>query len=150
MAANNLPIYSRTWDLQGKAAAVVGPNANTATDGTGANTYEIFQADANEGGFVYKAIFKPIGSPAATIIRVFFCSATGAFTAGTTNTAANTWLVAEMGVPAWTASNVNASPVQEIPLMFGLPPGTRLLVTFGTSTGAAGNGYNPLVIGGKY
>lgn len=150
MAANTNPIYSRGWDIQLKAGAVVGPSANTATDGTGANTYEIYQADATEGGFVYKVVLKAIGSPAATVVRIFYHSTTGAFTAGTTNTAANTAPLAEVGLAAWTASNVNASPVIEIPIMFGLPAGTRLLVTFGTSTGASGNGYNPLVIAGKY
>jgi hypothetical protein len=150
MPANIYPVFSRTWDIQLAAAAVIGPNANTATDGTGANTSVIFQADTTEGGFVYKVVFKPIASPAATVIRLFYCSATGAFTAGTTNTAANTSLLSELSTVAWTASNTAASPQYEIPVMMGLPPGTRLLATFGTSTGAAGNGFNPLVIAGKY
>jgi hypothetical protein len=150
MAANIYPVFSRTWDIQLAAAAVIGPSANTATDGTGANTYVVFQADATEGGFVYKIIFKSIATTAATVIRVFYCSATGAFTAGTTNTAANTAMIGELATVAFTASNTAASPQYEMPIMMGLPPGTRLLVTFGTSTGAAGNGFNPLVIGGKY
>ena len=150
MVANVSPIFSRTWDIQLAAAAIVGPSANTATDGTGANTYVVFQADATEGSFVYKVSFKAIASPAATVIRVFYCSATGTFTAGTTNTVANTTMIAELATVAWTASNTAASPQYEIPIMMGLPAGTRLLVTFGTSTGAAGNGFNPLVIGGKY
>jgi hypothetical protein len=150
MAANAIPIFSKTWDLQLGAGAVVGPTANTATDGTGAGITSIFQADATEGGFVYKVILKAVASPAATVVRLWYHSTTGAFTPGTTNTAANTTMISEIGLAAWAASNVNASPVVEIPIMFGLPPGTRLLISFGTSTGAAGNGYNPLVIGGKY
>lgn len=150
MVANTNPIFSKAWDIELGAGAVIGPSANTATDGTGANTTSVFQADATEGAFVYKIIFKPIASPAATVIRVFYHSTTGAFTPGTTNTAANTAMIAELATIAWTASNTAASPQYEIPIMMGLPPGTRLLVTFGTSTGAAGNGFNPLVIAGTY
>lgn len=149
MAANTSPIFSRTWDIQ-TAGAIIGPSANTATDGTGANITRVFTADATEGGFVYKVIFKAIGSPAATCIRLFYCSDTGAFTPGTTNTAANTSLIGEISTVAWTASNTAASTVYEIPVMMGLPASTKLLVTFGTSTGASTNGFNPVVMGGKY
>ena len=150
MSANNYPIYSRTWDIQLGAGAIIGPSANTATDGTGANTTLIYTADATEGGFVYRIILKAVASPAATCIRVFYCSATGAFTPGTTNTAANTAMIAELTTAAWTASNSVASVQYEIPIMMGMPASTKLLMTFGTSTGAAGNGFNPLVIAGKY
>lgn len=149
MTANSNPIFSRTWDIQA-ASGVIGPSANTATDGTGANTPLVFTADSVEGGFVYKIILKPVASPAATVIRVFYCSATGAYTAGTTNTASNTAMVAELATTLWTASNVAASPQYEIPIMMGLPASTKLLMTFGTSTGAAGNGFTPIVIAGKY
>ena len=149
MVANVNPIYSRAWDLQ-NAGAIVGPSANTATDGTGANTYLIYTADATEGGFVYKVIFKAVASPAATCIRLWYCDDTGSFSAGTTNTAANTSMLAELTTALWTASNTLASPQYEIPVMIGLPASTKLLVTFGTSTGAAGNGFNPTVVAGKY
>lgn len=149
MAANNMPIYSRSWDIQ-LAGSIIGPSANTAQDGTGANTTRIFTADATEGSFVYKIILKGIGSPAATVCRVFYCSDTGSFTAGTTNTAANTSMLAEMNLVAWTSSNTAASIQYEIPIMMGLPASTKLLMTFGTSTGAAGNGYNPVTVSGKY
>ena len=82
--------------------------------------------------------------------RVFYCSDTGSFTAGTTNTAANTSMLAEMNLVAWTSSNTAASIQYEIPIMMGLPASTKLLMTFGTSTGAAGNGYNPVTVSGKY
>lgn len=150
MAANTYPIYSRTWDIQLGAGAIVGPSANTATDGTGANTYLIFTADATEGGFVQKVILKPVATTAATVARLWYCSNTGSFTAGTTNTAANTAMIAELTIAAWTASNTLSSPQYEIPVQLGLPASTKLLITFGTSTGAAGNGFNPLVIAGKY
>lgn len=149
MAANTSPIYTRTADIQ-IAGAVIGTSANTATDGTGANSTLIFTADATEGGFVYKVILKPISTIAATVARVFYCSATGAFTPGTTNTAANSALISELGILAWTASNTLASPAYEIPINIPLLASTKLFITFGTSTGAGTTGFNPTVIAGKY
>lgn len=149
MVANTDPIYTRTSDLQ-LAGALLGPSANTATDGTGANMYEIFMADSVEGGFVQKIILKPISTVAATVARIWYCSDTGAFTAGTTNTAANTTMIAEISLIAWTASNTTASPQYEVPINLAFPPDTKILISFGTSTGAGTTGYNPLVVAGKY
>lgn len=149
MPANTDPIYSRAADIQ-LAGSVVGSSANTATDGTGANSYLVFTADSTNGGFVQRIIFKPISTIAATVARVFYCSATGAFTAGTTNTASNSTIVAEVTIAAFTASNTVASPQYEVALNFPMPASTKLFVTFGTSTGAGTTGFNPLVIGGKY
>lgn len=149
MAANTAPIYVRTSDVQ-LCGSVVGSSANTATDGTGANTFRIFTADSTEGSYVYKVILKSISTTAATVARVFYCSDTGTFTPGTTNTAANTTMVGELTLASFTASNTTASPQYEIPINFPLPPSTKLLITFGTSTGAGTTGFNPLVIAGKY
>jgi hypothetical protein len=147
--ANTDPIYSRAWDIQG-GGAIIGTSANTATDGTGANTFLIFTADSTDGSFVYYVRFKAVSTIAATVARLWYCSDTGSFTAGTTNTAANTNMIAELSIAAFTASNTLASPVYDIPVNFGLPPSTKLLVTFGTSTGAGTTGFNPLVVAGKY
>lgn len=147
--ANTDPIYARAWDIQ-LCGAVIGTSANTATDGTGANTTEIFTADSTDGSFVYKVVLKPISTIAATVARLWYCSDTGSFTAGTTNTAANTTMVAEVTIAAFTASNTVAAPQYEIPVMFGLPASTKLLMTFGTSTGAGTTGFNPLIVAGKY
>ena len=149
MPANTAPIYIVAPDLQ-LAGSIVGSSANTATDGTGANTYLIYTADSTNGSYVYKVILKSVSTTAATVARLFYCSATGAFTAGTTNTAANTTMIGELTLAAFTASNTTASPQYEIPVNFPLPPSTKLLITFGTSTGAGTTGFNPLVIAGKY
>jgi hypothetical protein len=147
--ANNDPIYARTPDLQ-VAGAVVGPSANTALDGTGANITSIFQADATEGSFVSKVILKAVASPAASVARLFIHTTTGAFTPGTTNTAANTNLIAELAVPAITVSQTASTPQFEIPVNLPIPAGMRLLMSFGTSTGASGTGYAVTTVGGKY
>ena len=166
MAANTLPIYTRTADLQiggqlpggsgsGAGGALIGPTANTASDGTGVNTYCIYTADATEGSYVYKVILKPIGAATSTVAqtvgRIYYCSdnSGGAFSGGTTNTIAKTTMIAEVSLPAVTISATVAAPQFEVPINLPMPPKTLLLMTFGTATGAS-LGYNPLVVAGKY
>lgn len=151
MAANIDPIYGRTADIQ-VGGAILGPTAVTAQDGTGA-TPIIFMADATEGGYVDRIVLKPVGSPAATVARVFFCTSTvasGSFTPGTTNTAANTSLLAEATLAAVTTSNTVAQSDIVIPIRMPIPASMKLLFGCGTSTGAAGTGYAVTVIGTKY
>lgn len=146
MPANTSPIFSITGDVNSVASLnsglIVGPSANTALDGTGANIYRAFTAGAN-GSYVQKVRFRPVGSPAATVARVFISSST------TTN-ATNTWLYDEITLPAVTQSQTAASSVFEIPLNFALPANYLLYVTFGTSTGSSGTGYSVVTIAGDY
>lgn len=148
MPANTAPIFSIAPDAQ-VGGSVLGPTAVTAQDGTGALAL-IFSADATNGGYVEVVQLKPIGSPVATVARIFFCTATGAYTPGTTNTAANTSLIEELTLPATTLSQVAAQSVYQIPIRRPLPLGTKLLISFGTSTGGAGTGYALTTFGGKY
>lgn len=151
MAANIDPIYARTPDVQ-VGGEVLGPSAVTLQDGTGA-TPIIFMADATEGGYVDRVILKSVGSPAATVARIFYCTSTvasGSFTPGTTNTAANTSMLAEVSLAAITSSNTAAQNDVVIPIRMPMPAGTKLLIGFGTSTGASGTGYAVTTIGGKY
>lgn len=149
MPANTVPIFTRQWDPQG-GGVIIGTSANTATDGTGANTFLIFTADATNGNFIQRVILKPVSTIVATVARLWWLNATGAYTPGTTNTAANTFMMGELTIAAWTASNTSASIHYEIPVNYGIPASTKLLMSFGTSTGAATTGFNPLVIAGKY
>jgi hypothetical protein len=149
MAANVNPIFGRTPDVQ-LGGAVLGPSANTSQDGTGANITSIFQADTTEGGFVDEIRMKPVGSPAATVARIFICSVTGTFTPGTSNTAANTAMFAEITMGAVTSSNSAGQNDISIPIRKAIPAGYRLLIAFGTSTGASGTGYAVSTWGMKY
>jgi len=145
MPANINPIYSIVGAVDSVATnntgLVVGPTANTAQDGTG-TMYKAFTAGTN-GSYVQKIRFRPVGSPAATVARVFISSST------TTN-ATNTWLYDEITLPSTTLSQTAASSVFELPLNFALDPSYLLYVTFGTSTGSAGTGYSVVVIAGDY
>lgn len=151
MAANINPIYGRTPDAQ-VGGAVLGPTAVTAQDGTGA-TPIIFIADATEGGWVDSVVLKSVGSPSATVARIFFCTSTvasGSFTPGTTNTAANTSMLTEVTLAAITTSNTVAQSEITIPIRRAIPASMKLLIGFGTSTGASGTGYAVTVFGAKY
>jgi len=149
MAANINPIFGKTPHLV-VGGVIIGSNANTATDGTGSNMYKIFDADATEGSFVYYVSLKPVSTIAATVARLWVCTDTGTFTAGTTNTAANTALIAEATIAGWTASNTLSSPPYVITLNFPLQAGQKLLMSFGTSTGASTTGFNPITVAMKY
>ena len=149
MPANRSPIFSGAPNLQ-IGSGVLGPNANTAQDGTGANITSIWQADATNGGFLEKIVLNAVGSPAATVARVFVCTVSGAFTPGTSNTASNTSLLAEVTLPSVTVSQTAQSFPAVIPIDMGVDAGYRILLTFGTSTGAAGTGYVSVAVGGKY
>jgi hypothetical protein len=149
MAANTNPIFGRAPDVQ-LGGAILGPSANTAQDGTGANITATFQADTTEGGFVDEIRLKPVGSPAATVVRVFVCTVTGAFTPGTSNTVVTTTMIAELSLAAVTSSNAVAQNDIAIPIRKALPAGYRLLMTFGTSTGASGTGYAVTTFATKY
>jgi len=145
MPANTSPIYSITGATDSVAAnntgLIVGPTANTAQDGTG-TLYKLFTAGAN-GSYIQKIRFRPVGSPAATVCRVFISTST------TTN-ATNTWLYDEITLPAVTLVNNAASSVFELPLNFAIEANYLLYVTFGTSTGSAGTGYSVVAIAGDY
>jgi len=145
MPANTAPIYSIVGATDSVASnnsgLVVGPTANTALDGSG-TMYKAFTAGSN-GSYVQKMRFRPVGSPVATVARVFISSST------TTSTTA-TWLYDEITLPAVTQSQTAASSVFELPINVALDPSYLLYVTFGTSTGSAGTGYSVVTIAGDY
>ena len=145
MPANTSPIFSVVGATDSVATnnsgLVVGPTANTAQDGTG-TLYKAFTAGSN-GSYVQKIRFRPVGSPAATVARVFISTST-------TTSATNTWLYDEITLPAVTVSQTAASSVFELPINVALDPNYLLYVTFGTSTGSAGTGYSVVTIAGDY
>jgi hypothetical protein len=145
MPANTSPIYSIVGAVDSVATnnsgLVVGPTANTAQDGSG-TLYKAFTAGSN-GSYIQKIRFRPVGSPAATVCRVFISTSTS-------TSATNTWLYDEITLPAVTVSQTAASSVFELPLNFALDPNYLLYVTFGTSTGSAGTGYSVVTIAGDY
>jgi len=145
MAANTAPIYSIVGAVDSVAAnnsgLVVGPTANTALDGSG-TLVKAFTAGTN-GSYVQKMRFRPVGSPAATVCRVFISSSS-------TTSSTVSWLYDEITLPVATLSQTAATSVYELPLNFALDPSYLLYVTFGTSTGSSGTGYSIVTIAGDY
>ena len=145
MPANTAPIYSIAGRTDSVAAnntgLVVGPTANTALDGSG-TLVKAFTAGTN-GSYLQKIRFRPVGSPAATVARVFISSSST-----TSSTVTN--LYDEITLPATTLSQTAATSIFELPLNFALPASYFLYVTFGTSTGSAGTGYSVVTIAGDY
>jgi len=145
MPANTAPIYSIVGATDSVASnnsgLIVGPTANTAQDGSG-TLYKAFTAGTN-GSYIQKMRFRPVGSPVATVCRVFISSST-------TTSATATWLYDEITLPAVTVSQTAATSVYELPLNFAIDPSYLLYVTFGTSTGSTGTGYSIVTIAGDY
>jgi hypothetical protein len=114
--------------------------------------YQIAQA-AEKGTRITLVSFRAIVSPVATVARLYVSSVIGAaaWVGGTSNSATNTWLVNEFGLPAVTLSQTLPSPSFNFGVDVNLPGGAaggyRLIVSFGTSTGAAGTGYTVFASG---
>ena len=139
MAANIQPIYSRLADVQWASAIV--QSGNTTTDLTSGTIYPIFTADTTNGGYVQRVRFRPLGTNAATVARVWINNG------GDTTVSGNNSLWDEIAIPLTTISQTAAQATYEIPLNFPLPANYRLYVTLGTVVLA---GFDVTVIGGKY
>lgn len=138
MAATTTPIFTNIPKINWAAAAITA--ANTAMDGTGTVT-TVFTADATDGSYVKRIVFKSLGTCVATVARIFVNN-------GSTNaTAANNALIMEVPLTATTASNSASNPGAEIFLDLQLPAGYKLNVTLGTAVSA---GHMVTVFGGDY
>ena len=137
MPGNNAPIFSKI----ARASWVNGVTAaNTAKDGTG-TVDTVFTADGINGSYLQKLIIRPRGTNVASVLRVFLNNI------GLNTVAANNSMIAEIGLPATTVSEVAAIAGIELPLNIPIPPGYRINVTLGT---AVAGGYAVTAIGGDY
>jgi hypothetical protein len=136
MAANLNPIFPDTAHTEWEDALAT---ANTAQDGTG-TVSTVFVATA-DGSWCEELIFCPLGTNIATVARVFLNN-------GSTNaTAANNAQIAQITLPATTASNVAALFVPRLPIKMALPNGYKINVTVATTVAA---GYAITAVGGDY
>ena len=137
MPANTAPIFSKI----ARAAWVNGLIAsNIAKDGTGV-VDTVFTADATNGSYLQKLIIRPRGTNIGSVLRVFLNN--GASNATVTNNA----MIAEIGLPATTNSEVQSLAGLELPLNIPIPPGYKINVTLGT---AVLGGYSVTAMGGDY
>lgn len=143
MPANTLPIYTLTPDTttdnatgmpQGKSAAAAD------YDGTGANNFLMHTAGAN-GSYVRSVVAKAKGTNVAAVLRIYINN-------GSTNgTATNNGFVAELSLPATTASTTAGTAEIEFPMEFALKAGHKLYGGLGAAVAA---GWVFTVIAGQY
>lgn len=149
MPANSIPRFTKVGDI----ASVLVTAANTSSQGgataIGTDIFKAFTADATNGSFVDRVRWLPTATTptatTATVGRVFLSSVASGAT-----TSANTYLVAEVTLPAIAADNASTA-VQplDVPLGLALPAGWTILVTTHAAP-AANTAWRAVVFGGDY
>jgi hypothetical protein len=148
MAGNASPQFTKN----GAIGSVLITAANTSSQGAGTIGTDIFlvdTADATNGSFVDTLRFIPTATAptttTATVARVFLSSVPSGAT-----TSANTFLVAEVTLPAIAADNATTAVFPfDVPLNLRVPAGWTILVTTHAAP-AANSAWRALVIGGDY
>lgn len=145
---NSEPIFSRVADVQWEESVTT---ANNTVDLTSGQIYEVFVADATNGGFVRNARVKvnpgttAVANTAATVVRFWLNNGS------TTGTAANSALIGELGLPSTTASATAPQADFDYGLNMALPPGYKIYVTIGsTLVGGSAPELTCTIFGGKY
>ena len=162
MAANIDPVYSKAGDVQASAGtasfaspfliAAVNASLNDGVGTIDTDIYQVFKADATNGGFIRSVRVKFVTTTGTTTSvackMMFFVSTKSAHGQATTN--ADTWLIGELALPATGAlSTTVAQPDYEYPLGFALPLAYTILVKI-TVAQSANTGFIAVGIGGKY
>lgn len=148
MSANTSPIFTVSAEVTWASTnpfvnAVVANTGAGVFDGTSASSLFIFSAGP-KGSFVQKIILEPAGNNVASVIRIHVNN-------GSPNTvAANNSLIMQYSLPVTATDNDAAIAHSEIPLMLQLPPGYRLLATFGAASTPLAGGWFVSVIAGDY
>lgn len=150
MPSNIDPVYSKQgrFGAGGTASTftIMTSAANTNFDGTGTigtDIFVAFTADATNGSFLRSIVAKirSTGVGVASVLRLFINNGSS----NGTNT--NNALFKELSIPAITATQTAATPDFEIPCNIMLPPGYRILYSFGT---APVNTWMVFGVGGDY
>jgi hypothetical protein len=145
---NTSPRFTRIANI----SSVLVTAANTSSQGGGTIATDIFKAftaDATNGSFVEKVRLIPTGTAAttttATVARIFLSSVASGAT-----TSANTFLVAEVTLPAIAADNATTgvNPF-DVPIGFTVPATWTILVT-NHAAPAANTAWRATAIGADY
>ena len=146
MAANISPIFplvpNISW-ISGTAAAAGTPGiaANTTTDLTSGTIYGPMSTGGTNGTRVDFLRFRPLGSTAATVVRIWINNGS------VTTTAANNVLFFERTMPVFTVSQVAELADMIVPMNVSIPTGYRIYLTFGTAVAA---GFHVTAVSGDY
>ena len=143
---NDKPTWSASSSIQwGSTDGVfraAGPikTAATGVDGSDLMT-TVFTADATNGGFAHKLKIKPVGTNAATTLRIFINNGS------TSGSIQNNILFRESNILAYVISETLAARPHDIDLNLRLPLGYKINVCLGTTIAA---GVFVTVPGSKY
>lgn len=140
MAANTSPIYSIKPNVSWKKLTT----GNDVYDGSGTldtNIWAIWQAGSTDGGFLEYIRLKPLGTNAATVIRLFTNNN------GVNSTPANNSFFAELALPATTASSTGALPETSIQIARPFNASYRILALLSVTASA---GWQATGFGGDY
>ena len=136
MVANVSPIFLLTPIMTWGSLTA----ANTAMDGTG-TVLTVFTADAVNGGYLERIRFRPLGTNAASLARIFLNN-------GLTNvTVANNSLIDDILLPVSTLSQTAQQLGVDWFLNRQIPVGYKLNVTLATAVAA---GWQMSSMGGNY
>lgn len=150
MAQNTAPIFTLTPNVG--FARITQASANVKSDGAGTvgtDIFLLFTAGTN-GSYIERIRFSVTASAAATVsvpttLRVFLST----LNTGTT-APGNTWLVAEISVPALTSDHSTISaPFYEVNLSMAIPTGLYVLVSQHVAQ-TANQSWIAAAIGGDY
>ena len=143
MPANTDPTYTLTPDLStNNGTGMPQPITAAAADYTGISAnYQLIHTAGANGSYVRSIIAKASGTNVAAVARLFYNNA------ATPGTATNNSFIAEIGLPATTASTTAATVEIEFPLEFAIKATHRLYVGLGAAVAA---GWTFTVISGQY
>lgn len=129
-APNTEPVYSKAADTQWVESIATANNTIDLTSGT---SYLVATADATNGGWCREIRIKtnPANNGAATVVRIWLNNG------NTTGTSANSALIAEVALPATTASATGALPDFSVGMNMALPAGYKIYLTVGTAPGGS-------------
>lgn len=128
------PQYTTTPNV----SSILVTTANTDYSLATGTSFLCFTAGAS-GSYVGFAKLKPVGTAAASVIRLYINNG------GTVTTVTNTWLFSEATVTVQTSSATASLQEYTIPLQFALPAGYKIYASAGTTTN-----FQVTVIAGDY
>lgn len=144
-----MPNYSPVFVKTGAVGSVLVTAANTSSQGGGTIGTDIFLVETagSEGTYIDTVRFIPTATTpttmSATVGRVFISTQSSGSTSSS-----NTFLWAEVVLPAWAADNASAPvPFIDVPIRRLLPSGTTVLVT-NHAAPAANTAWRATAIGG--
>lgn len=149
-AANNQPVFSKVADIQGVLVVTAPTTIYNMSGAIGTDVYKAFTADATNGGYLNKIIFKYVANATtqsnAAVAKIWLSS----LTSGTPTVGTQAWYIGEIVLPSTsTLATTTQTPTYDFPLGFPIPAGYTVLIVISVSQ-PANCGWLATVVGGKY